>query len=66
MLLPRDQQIIQWMAEDVSIAEMTITKEWEGYTINADIAFADVDPEKYLGILFSGGRAQSTFATTKT
>jgi protease I len=35
----------------------TITKEWEGYQIKADIAFADVDPEKYFGIFFSGGRA---------
>ncbi len=35
----------------------TITKEWEGYTIEADIAFADVNPDDYLGIFFSGGRA---------
>ncbi len=35
----------------------TITKEWEGYTIEADIAFKDVDPDDYLGIFFSGGRA---------
>ncbi len=35
----------------------TITKEWEGYTIEADLAFADVVCEDYLGILFSGGRA---------
>jgi len=35
----------------------TITREWEGYTIEADIAFRDVDPEAYLGIFFSGGRA---------
>jgi protease I len=35
----------------------TITKEWEGYTIDADVAFADVEPAEYLGILFSGGRA---------
>lgn len=35
----------------------TITKEWEGYTIQADIAFADVNPEEYLSIFFSGGRA---------
>jgi protease I len=35
----------------------TITKEWEGYTIEADIAFCDVRPEDYLGIFFSGGRA---------
>ncbi|MFT6833009.1 MAG: protease I, partial [Planctomycetota bacterium] len=34
----------------------TITKEWEGYTLQADIAFEDIDPEEYLGIFFSGGR----------
>ena len=34
----------------------TITKEWEGYTIKADVAFAEVDPDEYLGIFFSGGR----------
>lgn len=35
----------------------TITKEWEGYTIKAEVAFRDVDPSGYLGIMFSGGRA---------
>jgi protease I len=35
----------------------TITKEWEGYTIHADVAFAEVDPRDYIGIFFSGGRA---------
>lgn len=35
----------------------TITKEWEGYTIEADIAFRDIIPEEYIGIFFSGGRA---------
>lgn len=35
----------------------TITKEWEGYTIDADIAFAEIQPADYLGILYSGGRA---------
>lgn len=35
----------------------TITKEWEGYTIEADAAFAEIDPAEYLGIYFSGGRA---------
>jgi protease I len=35
----------------------TITKEWEGYTIQADVAFAEIDPTEYLGIFFSGGRA---------
>jgi protease I len=35
----------------------TITREWEGYSIQAQIAFADVNPAEYLGIFFSGGRA---------
>jgi protease I len=35
----------------------TITKEWEGYSIEADVAFKEVDPTDYLGIMFSGGRA---------
>ncbi len=35
----------------------TITKEWEGYTIQATIAFRDIRPEEYAGIFFSGGRA---------
>jgi len=35
----------------------TITKEWEGYTIQADVAFAEIDPSDYLGVFFSGGRA---------
>ena len=35
----------------------TITKEWEGYTLQSDIAFRDINPAEYLGIFFSGGRA---------
>ena len=35
----------------------TITKEWEGYAIEAELAFRMVKPEEYLGIFFSGGRA---------
>ena len=35
----------------------TITKEWEGYTIQADIPFSAIEPEDYVGIFFSGGRA---------
>ena len=34
-----------------------VTREYEGYTIQADIAFKDIDPKEYLGIFFSGGRA---------
>jgi protease I len=35
----------------------TITKEWEGYSIMADVAFAEIKEEDYVGIFFSGGRA---------
>jgi protease I len=35
----------------------TITKEWEGYQLAADVAFSEIDPDRYLGIFFSGGRA---------
>lgn len=35
----------------------TITKEWEGYTIEADVAFSEIDPGDYAGIMYSGGRA---------
>ena len=45
----------------------TITKEWAlssvgrsgrwPVTIAADVAFADIDPSQYAGILYSGGRA---------
>ena len=35
----------------------TITREWEGYSMSAEIAFKDIDPSEYLGIFFSGGRA---------
>lgn len=35
----------------------TITKEWEGYTIDVDVPFSEVKEEDYLGIMFSGGRA---------
>src|ERR1043165_535662 len=35
----------------------TITKEREGYSIAAELAFAQVREDDYLGIMFSGGRA---------
>lgn len=34
-----------------------VTREFEGYTIQADIAFRDIDAAQYIGIFFSGGRA---------
>lgn len=35
----------------------TITKEWEGYSVEAQVAFSEVNEDDYLGIYFSGGRA---------
>lgn len=35
----------------------TITREWEGYQIQAEVSFAEIDPADYIGIFFSGGRA---------
>ena len=35
----------------------TITKEWEGYTLDCDVPFAEVKEQEYAGIMFSGGRA---------
>ena len=35
----------------------TITREWEGYQIAAEVAFEEIDPAEYVGIFFSGGRA---------
>jgi protease I len=34
-----------------------ITRETPGYTFDADVAFGDVRPEEYAGVLVSGGRA---------
>jgi protease I len=49
----RDYQMVMHQVK----SGWTITKEWEGYVMPADIAFKDVKPEEYLGIFFSGGRA---------
>jgi protease I len=35
----------------------TITKEWEGYSIEAEVAFQDIREQDYAGIFYSGGRA---------
>lgn len=35
----------------------TITREWEGYQLAADASFAEIDPEDFVGVFYSGGRA---------
>ena len=37
--------------------EWEVTRELPGYTLTADVAFRDVDPDEYLGAFYSGGRA---------
>ncbi|MED5452975.1 MAG: DJ-1/PfpI family protein [Verrucomicrobiota bacterium] len=49
----RDYQMVMHQVKPV----WTITKEWEGYTMPAAVAFKDVNPKDYIGIFFSGGRA---------
>ncbi|NUQ01933.1 MAG: DJ-1/PfpI family protein [Armatimonadetes bacterium] len=34
-----------------------VTREFEGYKLAADIAYREVRPEEYLGLVISGGRA---------
>jgi len=47
----------QMVLHEIPATGWDITREFEGYTIQAHIAFRDVVPEEYAGIFFSGGRA---------
>ena len=47
----------QMVLHEIPQTGWEITREYEGYTIQADVAFAEVQPEAYVGIFFSGGRA---------
>lgn len=51
-----EKQVYQMVLHEIREG-WTITREWEGYQIKAEIAFRDVVPEEYAGILYSGGRA---------
>ena len=55
MIAP-EKRLYQMVMHEVRLG-WTITKEWEGYQTQADLAFSEVNPEEYLGILYSGGRA---------
>ena len=45
----------QMVLHEIPQAGWEITREYEGYTIQADVAFAEVQPEAFVGIFFSGG-----------
>ena len=47
----------QMVLHEIPQSGWEITREYEGYTIQAEVAFADVRPEDYVGLFFSGGRA---------
>lgn len=51
-----EQRVYQMVLHEVRPG-WTITREWEGYQLQADVAFADVDPEEFVGVFYSGGRA---------
>ncbi len=56
VVIAPEKRIYQMVMHEVRPG-WTITREWEGYQLKADLAFSEVNPEEYLGILFSGGRA---------
>ncbi len=56
VVIAPEKRIYQMVMHEVRPG-WTITREWEGYQIQADLAFSEVREEEYLGILFSGGRA---------
>lgn len=51
-----DKRLYHMVLHEIS-SGWEITREFEGYKLESDIAFRDVRPEDYLGIFFSGGRA---------
>lgn len=52
-----DKRRFQMVLHEIPQQGWDITREYEGYTIQADIAFRDVKSEEYVGVFFSGGRA---------
>ena len=42
-----------------------ITVETPGYTLESDVAFRDVNPDEYIGLVLPGGRAPNSFATIR-
>ena len=51
-----DARLIHMVAHQVPPG-WDVTREFEGYKLEADTAFRDVDPAEYLGLVISGGRA---------
>ena len=51
-----EKQVFQMVLHEIRPG-WTITREWEGYRIEAAVAFREIDERDYLGIFFSGGRA---------
>ena len=46
------KRLYQMVLHEINLAGQS--QKREGYTIKADIAFSDIQPENYAGILFSG------------
>ena len=56
---------LQFVVHDFVEGHDTYTEK-PGYTWDADLAFADVDPSDYVALVVPGGRAPGTSATTRT
>jgi len=52
-----DKRRYQMVLHEIPATGWDITREYEGYTLEANIAFRDINEEEYVGIFFSGGRA---------
>ena len=52
-----EQRRYQMVLHEIPQTGWEITREYEGYTLEADAAFAEIDPAEYIGLFFSGRRA---------
>jgi len=52
-----EKRRFQMVLHEIPQSGWEITREYEGYTLEADVAFSDIDPADHAGLFFSGGRA---------
>ena len=52
-----EKRRFQMVLHEIPQSGWEITREYEGYTLEADVAFSDIDPADYAGLFVFGGRA---------
>ena len=57
ILVAASERRVYHLVQHDTHPDWDITVESVGYKLAADIAFRDIDPEQYAGIILSGGRA---------